>query len=731
MSDRFMRRRAAAITSIPRWFTLGPAMLLAATLAVTPLVAQTKYPHVDSVYPVCVSLGSTSDLTIETNGNVKSAHKALVADGDIAAEVLPRDAEKKLPDGHARVRVTVGRAAALGPHDLRLVTKESITTVARFYVTHLPTTVETSDHGSQEKAQEISIEGAVTGRIGGAVEIDWYRFHARRGDRINFNLIGTRLHETICKVGRFTPHFDAHLTLYDGTGREVATGDDHYFADPLLSHEFDADGEYRLAVRDANYKGHRSYTYTILATRGPYAQITLPLVAVPGESTSVEVIGPGYGPGSRARIKLPLRAVAGDTYLVTPLAADGTALNELSVIAARLPAAQEAEPGGNVNDAIENAQPINLPAGVAGRLAIDADVDTYAFRATAGTTYRFEVYARRLFSRLDAVLSVLDADGKRLATGDDAKDLAGRPIKDPVVVWKAPADGTYFLQLRDLHQRGGADSVYQLECSVDEQDFALSFDPELCMVGPGNRTPIYVRAHRRGGFNGQIDLEVEGLPKGVTATTTPIRAGMRDACLVFSVSPDAPTDGSIFRIRGRGTLKSSTGAESRVERRATPLVEIYQARRVVGRTGGIAVTAASDIEVTTPLTEIHLAPGETKYIDVELVRGSQYASGSVSLWGDWRFGRNVFGNSLPPGVVVNDKESRTGINGSDVEGRIALTAEADAAPITGVETVVIGLVPIEFSVFVPFCTPPIRVTVTDKQGRPTGPLAIVHRERRF
>ena len=80
---------------------------------------------------------------------------------------------------------------------------------------------------------------------------------------------------------------------------------------------------------------------------------------------------------------------------------------------------------------------------------------------------------------------------------------------------------------------------------------------------------------------------------------------------------------------------------------------------------------------------------------------------------------------------MNDIESRTGITGEDLKGRIALTAAADAKPITGVPTVVVALIPIEFSVFVPFCTEPIAVTVTDAAGNSSGPVAVARRIRRF
>ena len=67
-------------------------------------------------------------------------------------------------------------------------------------------------------------------------------------------------------------------------------------------------------------------------------------------------------------------------------------------------------------------------------------------------------------------------------------------------------------------------------------------------------------------------------------------------------------------------------------------------------------------------------------------------------------------------MTVNEKDSSTSLNGEAVEGKISLKAAPDAKPISRVQTVVIGLVPIEYSTFVPYCTPPIQLTVTGKDG---------------
>jgi hypothetical protein len=678
--------------------------------------AQTKYPYIDAVYPPVVTRGAATTVEVSASGNLKTAYLALVSGEGVRAEVLPRSEEKKLPDGSAAVKLEVAPGAAVGPRDLRLATGEALTTVATIYVTDLPAVLEGPKHSGPAEAQEITIPCAVNGRIGGSVEVDWYRFSAKKGERVNFNLLGARLHETIQHVGRFTPHFDAFLFVTDASGRELASNDDHYFADPLLSFEAPADGSYCVAVREANYKGHASYTYGLAATRGPCVANTLPLALAPGPRTAVELVGPGFGPSDRAEVELPAGAAPGRDYTVRPLLA-GASVQEVEVAASLLPPVREAEaPGEAGNDPPAGAQEVPLPAGIAGRIGRPDDVDCFAFSAVKGTAYRFEVIARRLASPLDSDLVVLDGKGSVLASADDSRDPAGRTVKDSLLLWTAPADGRYLVRIRDLHQRGGPDFVYHLECAAAEPDFELTLDPSLTMIGPGNRSPVYLRAKRKGGFDGPISLEFEGLPAGVEAQAAPILPGMNDACVVLTARADAERGASIYRVLGRAAVKGGAGGETPLVREAQPLVEIYQAQRVLGRTPAVAVTAPSDIEVTTEVRELVLKPGESKEIPVRLVRGEKYKSGPVTLWAMWRFEGSIFGNSLPPGVTVNEKASSTSLNGEAVEGKISLQAAPDAKPISRVQTVVIGLVPIEYSTFVPYSTPPILVTVTDKDG---------------
>ena len=72
---------------------------------------------------------------------------------------------------------------------------------------------------------------------------------------------------------------------------------------------------------------------------------------------------------------------------------------------------------------------------VNGRIAKAGQIDSYKLAVEPGQKWVFEVAAASLgTSQLDAILTLYDAGGKKLATGDDGDGL------DPVLPFTVPSD---------------------------------------------------------------------------------------------------------------------------------------------------------------------------------------------------------------------------------------------------------------------------------------------------
>ncbi|MFO0952751.1 MAG: PPC domain-containing protein [Isosphaeraceae bacterium] len=215
---------------------------------------------------------------------------------------------------------------------------------------------------------------------------------------------------------------------------------------------------------------------------------------------------------------------------------------------------------------VEKAQAVTLPAALCGRLNAANDNDTYRFEAKKGQAFDFEVVARRAGAATDPVLRVLNAKDAVVAEADDTNGLG----KDCRLVWTAPSDGTFALQVGDLHSRGGDEFVYVIEAQESRPDFSLTCDPDKLNVGPGGRVPLFVQVTRRGGFNGPVSVELENLPPGVTASPLVIGPKMTQGLTVVSASKDAKQAASLVGLKGK-----AEGPSGKLIHDVGPKQEIY------------------------------------------------------------------------------------------------------------------------------------------------------------
>jgi WD40 repeat protein len=101
--------------------------------------------------------------------------------------------------------------------------------------------------------------------------------------------------------------------------------------------------------------------------------------------------------------------------------------------------------------------PMALPVVAWGRLEQAGDADRFTFSAKAGETLVFDAASISLGFAGNLVLQIRDADGRVLASNNDFVAQT-----DPLLVWTAPADGSYQVDVHDLAFAGSEKHVYQL-----------------------------------------------------------------------------------------------------------------------------------------------------------------------------------------------------------------------------------------------------------------------------
>ncbi len=671
---------------------------------------QTSFPMVTHAFPVAVQRGTTAELIVAGQQNFAGAYKVLVSGNDLVRGeiVVPANQPRSTPAQRmttVTVKFNVDKDAEPGVREFRIATDAGLSSVGLLLITDDPVFRDTSNP-REIKPIGITIPTVVCGRLAVPEQVTTYEFDAVAGQRLTCEVYCARLED---KIHDLQNHADPAITLFDGQGKELTGNDDYCFADPKLSYEIKVSGKYRLQIRDSKFEGDPRWVYAIRITQLPDASHVFPMAHAPGSETQVELIGPGTTLKQRGRIKIPGSASRGE--LLAPTQVNQQPIWPAPVWVSELPIRTPME--------TEWAKGIHLeiPCCINGRIAQPRQQHEMRFQAKAGQAIRFELIARRfptaLYSGLDGLIEILDEQGRVLVRGDDLTPA----VKDPMLIFNPPRNGSYVLRLRDLHGKGGPHYVYSLEVTYPQPDFVLRCDGDLAMIGPGTRIPWYVQVERLNGFADAIDVKVEGLPAGVSASPCVIPASMTQGVIILTASANAKMGAAPVNVIGTALTKRSTN-ESLLSRKAIPMAEIYLPGGGRGLMDvslhALAVTEASDIQnvQVTPQT-ITLKPGQEVKILIKLDRHPRAKDANVTLDVKLRHLGRIYADPLPPGLIMVDGQSKT-LLGKGNDGYIILRAAPNAAPIKDVSICVVASVSVNFVVKVAYASPAIPVTIEGK-----------------
>ncbi|HVX11853.1 MAG TPA: PPC domain-containing protein [Pirellulales bacterium] len=699
-----------------RWLAI--ALLLFLAFPPSSGMGQSSYPMLMGLKPLAVQVGATTECEVSARYNLFGAFQVFVSGSGVTGEVVPPESkpddkpmEKKPELPKIKLRFTAAADAVPGVRTFRLATAQGASTVGTLVVVRDPIVTEQANNDVQSSAQGVTLPATLCGTFEKAEDVDYFKFTVPENSDWTFHVWSSRCENQIHDL---QVHADPILTLRNAGGTVLAASDNYYFADPLLHYHFAAAGEYYLEIRDVRYQGNGDWNYAIEANNRPFVTSVFPSRITPGTATRLELVGFNLPADPTALVTLPPDAPDGLQHIALPLA--GTASNAAPVVVSRLPEVIE---GQSENNTAAAAQPIAVPAGISGRVEREADIDCYQFECKKGERFSFEIVSRRNQSMLDPVLRILNEQGGPLLENDDLN--TGRFIYSDSRLedWTAPADGKYVVEVRDLHLRGGAQFVYFLSVTKAEPHFVLETDTDKTLLAPGTAGAIFVRAYHKNGFTGAVQLGVEGLPPGVTATCGRILAAGKDGCIILQAAADAPREAANIKITGTATIPSAdpTQPPRQLMAVAEPLQEIYMPG------GGryhypvdmhtVSVGDVMDIKsVKISTNTVSLKPGESQKIDVTIERSDAFKKGNVTLDVFYQHLGSIYGDSLPPGVKIDEKQSQTLLSGEQSQGYITLTATADAKPVENQQIVLMANVSINFVMKYTYASEPLKVTVT-------------------
>ena len=206
--------------------------------------------------------------------------------------------------------------------------------------------------------------------------------------------------------------------------------------------------------------------------------------------------------------------------------------------------------------------------------------------------------------------------------------------KDSLLAFTAPAEADYYVKIRDVRGLGGDDYAYRLNIRAPRPDFRLAVNPKNPNVPAGGTIPITVTAFRKDGFDGKIDVALEGLPAGLKATTGVIMPNQIATTVLLTADESAKLETAVpLKVSGKARVGSETLAHY-----ANPDDNLKL----------IALMPKPDIIMTAQTKEVTLEAGGSAEVLVSILRQNGFG-GRVP----------VEVRNLPPRVRVPD----VGLNG--------------------------------------------------------------------
>ena len=597
--------------------TLACRILFAACLALHPVstFAQTvclPLPRLLTTTPMGGQAGTQFDITI-TGENLDDGGQLIFAHPGLSASPKLDPAGKPLPHQHS---VTIAADCPPGLYEARILTRLGVSSSRIFSVGNLPEVLQTPGNTSLANAQPLPVNVVCNSRMS-ARSIDHYSFDAQAGQRYLVH----------CASRGIDSKLEAVLIVADSAGRDLLVER----RGGVLDFKAPADGRFVIKVHELTYKGGPDYFYRLTLQNAP-ADAPLPIF------TSTRTVSAFSWPPAG----LPATA---------PLA--------------------ETEP----NNTPAQAWQITLPCDLSGAFATAADVDVFEFDAQKGDVWWIEIASERLGRPTDptAIVQQLSPAGAPDAPVDlvELTDIPSpmKPSSNGYAYDGPPYDGgsadfigqvqiretgRHRLLLSDLFGGTRTDprNVCRLIIRRAAPDFALcawglhmelrngdrnALSKPLALRG-GSTVALEVVAVRRDGFDGPIQLAMEGLPEGVTAAGLTIPAGQNRGIVLLTADQNAPRGLAWATFTGKADIGgTSVQHPCHIAAMAWPIVDswsdIPSPRLVDGLPVSVSGSEFAPVSIAPrdKTSVLEVIAGQKLTIPLVLTRRNEFSGGILQL----------------------------------------------------------------------------------------------------
>ena len=558
---------------------------------------QLPVARLQTVFPPGAKVGSELDVRIAGN-DLDDVTSLVFSHTGITATPKTAVANDFLTDPRpvpGRFIVRIADDVPTGLYEIRAQGRFGLSNPRAFLVGTLQDIVIGAENFSRETAQEVQLGTTINGRAT-KDRISFYKFSARKGQRI--------LAE--CWAERIDSRMDPTLTLWEPDGHRIRPVRNTIGKDPLLDVVASQDGEYVLGLHDDIYQGGDEYFFRLSFDSNPHIDFIWPPVGLPGTTGSYTVYGRQLPDGEavdeltvsgvplekqiveitipddvdrRYQLELPTRLDARGAGL------DGTlfrinspqgASNAVAIGYASAPVTLEMAP----NNEPDQTQHVAVPCEYVGRIYPHGDHDWISLNAEKGDIYWIDVLSHRLGNDIDPdilIQKVVKSDdgSEKVSQVGKADDSGGSGVgtnifdtrtNDPVFRLVADQTATYRIRVRDKYNNFDSDPrlVYRMVIRKAQPDFRLAAYSQrikenerhttTAVLRRGGAVELQVDVLRQDGFEGAVEVTAEGLPEGVSISTTTLRRNLKTGTLILVAAEDAPAWAGNIQIVGRATV---------------------------------------------------------------------------------------------------------------------------------------------------------------------------------
>lgn len=435
-------------------------------------------------------------------------------------------------------QIEIGDQVPTGIRHWRVWTSQGVTPAMKFVIGDLPEVVEQEIDG-QPIPERVQLPVTINGRIFPREDVDIWTFTAAANESITCEVNAARLGSPLL----------AHLEVVDANEKRIAEGFNNVGGDARVRFTAPEGGTYQLKVRDLRYGGSQSHVYRLTVTGDPYVESIFPLGGRRGTVVKFELGGQRV---ASEAIQLPTDTLEPWTWrrISTKNGESNSVLVQLDDLPEYVEPDTTASPSTIASDAVA------FPSVLNGRIRVPGEVDNWPFVGKSGDVWDFDLFAARLDSPLDSVLTVVTEGNKELARSEDI----GPGETDSQLRFVVPANGNYKVRIADqFTSRGGDRFAYRLKVTrPPAPDFQLRLLADSLNLVRGTESPIKIGVTRIGGFDGEITLKAMNLPKGIAASPGTVAAKAQDGELKFRAESDTSIRVTQVRVEGEATIDGQT-----------------------------------------------------------------------------------------------------------------------------------------------------------------------------